>query len=623
MKFLSKLAICFLLVCLTQGRTFAQTLISTLSLASANLNASESQRYTNLQQDAFTKGLQVIKFGNPLDYLTSDGVLQFELPGFPGLVRARAVDITTTSTSYSWAGRLLTNNGYFGFYEIQGHRAAWFQTDNRFFEIMPLKDNLCTLREIDNDVLDNSNCFLSTVAQNTNMENELCGKDYNTCAATIDILVLLPSDTRKWLVNRFGGDAFATALYVGIGTQAINVAFANSDIPNKKVNIILENFEMTYTPVGNGCGSLLTALQSQATARRNAVGADLVVLLTATDYPCGSGAATAELGDPPFLGDPSFAFSEIWWLCTPRWSMLHEVGHLMGAGHNRPDDDDSDCAHGWTVGGNRFQRTLMANWFGTQTPTDMRILHYSNPDVVYNGDATGTVNDNNAKVIRNGACIVANYRQNNHFDASIDTDPWVCRSWGNIYLYSIVQQPSASNPGVPPYTYEWRWNYSGNFSGGNSSSTLIGTTWGLSFPIPAVSESFWGIWVQMKVTSSDGITITKLVNIKVFEATDPKCSQMRNPRLDSQHTSILGEKLLVAPNPANMAAQVSWLADMESNIDLAIYDGLGRSIFSQHLNQVAGENSYQINMEKLPAGMYTILLRSGKRLLAQKLVVSH
>ncbi|MCY7330922.1 MAG: zinc-dependent metalloprotease, partial [Saprospiraceae bacterium] len=316
--------------------------------------------------------------------------------------------------------------------------------------------------EIDNDILDSGNCFLPTVAQSTNLENELCAKDYNTCTATIDILVLLPNDARIWLVNRFGGDAFAAALYIGIGTQALNLAFANSDIPNKKVNIILENFEMNYPSVGSTCGQLLTALQAQATARRNAVRADMVVLITATDYPCGSGAATAELGDPPFFGDPSFAFSEIRWLFRPRWSMLHEVGHLMGAGHDRPDDNDSDCAHGWTVGGNRFQRTLMARWVGTQNPTDTRILHYSNPDIVYNGDVTGTDEDNNAKVI------------------------------------------------------------------------------------------------------------TKLANIKIFEETDPRCDHKRSPRPEFSHTSILWEKLVAAPNPANTTVQVSWLSNTESNIDLAI-----------------------------------------------------
>lgn len=454
MKNVFSTAIRLLFLLLFYSVANGQSLVSTIALNDANLNTAESQRYSNLQQDEFTKELKLVNFGNPRDLVNTQGKLQFEFPGIQGIIEAQAIDIAQTDTSYSWTGRLLNHAGYFGFYEISGHRAAWLQIGTRFFEVMPIKTGISTVREIEGDVLDSGDCIHPTAEQNTNSELNLCQNDYNTCAATIDILVLLPPDATDWLQTKFGNDWFSKALYIGIGTQALNAAFINSDIPNKKANIILENFNMTY-PDGTNCLNLLNALQTQAAARRDAVHADLVVLVTAKrDYNCGSGAACAEISNnPPYGCDPGYAFSEIWWLFHPRWSMLHEVGHLMGGGHDRPNDNDNNCAHGWTVGGNRFQRTLMALWFGTETPTDERILHYSNPDVVYTGAATGTTSDNNAKVIRNGACIVANYRHNVSFDALIDTDPWVCRSWGEIHLHADVQQPSSGNPGIPPYSY--------------------------------------------------------------------------------------------------------------------------------------------------------------------------
>lgn len=617
MKNVFKIAIRVLFLLLFCSAVDAQSLVSTIALNDANLNAAESQRYANLQQDTFTKELKLVNFGNPRDFVNAQGELQFEFPDIQGVIEAQAIDIAQTDSSYSWTGRLLNHAGYFGFYEISGHRAAWLQIDTRFFEIMPIKSSISTVREIEGDVLDFGDCIHPTTEQNTNSELNLCENDYNTCVATIDILVLLPPDATDWLQTRFGNDWFAKALYVGIGTQALNVAFVNSDIPNKKANIILENFSMQY-PNGADCGQLLNALVSQATSRRNAVGSDLVVLLTAnTDYSCGAGAACAELGDPPNFCDPSFAFTEIWWLFHPRWTFIHEVGHLMGAGHDRPDDNDPDCAHGWTVGDNRFQRTLMARWIGTQNPTDIRILHYSNPDVEYNGDPTGTENDNNAKAIRNGACVVANYRQRYTFDARIDTDPWVCRNWGDIYLFADVQQPSSGNPGIPPYSYDWRWNFSGNFSGGNS--TYIGNTQFVSFPVPVTGSN---LWVQLKVTSSDGITITKLKNITIYEDDHPKC-MWRSQGQGRERKFNPPQKLVLVPNPANSAVQVTWSSDFEGEVVINVTDGLGRLLSSRILSQVQGENIFQINIGILPEGIYNISLRTERSVLSQKLLVNH
>jgi hypothetical protein len=597
----------------------AQSLVSTIFLNDVNLSVVESERYTNLQQDSFTKDLTLVNFGNPRDFVNVQGILQFEFPGIQGVIEAQVIDIVQTDTSYSWTGRLLNHTGYFGFYEILGQRAAWLQIDTRFFEIMPIKSGISTVREIEGNVFDSVDCLNPKGEKSVSAELNLCANDYNTCTATIDILVLLPPDATDWLETRFGDNWLIKALYVGIGTQSLNTAFINSDIPNKKANIILENFNMVYPP-NIGCSSLLDALVSQATARRNAIGADLVMLLTANaDYSCGAGAACAELGDV-INCDPSFAFTEIWWLIHPRWTFIHEIGHLMGAGHNRPDDDDSDCAHGWTVGGNRFQKTSMARWNGSQNPTDTRILHYSNPDVVFNGDPTGTENDNNAKVIRNGACIVANYRHRFVFDARISSDdPWYCRSDEYFQLMADVQQPiPIGSPGMPPYTYEWRWNYSGNFSGSNS--TYIGNTEFVTFPIPSGDH----VWVLLKVTSSDGLTVTKQKNIGIYEDDDPRCDIFKSAKRGFQFTSaLLLQKLLVVPNPANSTVQVTWGSDLEGEATIHVIDGLGRICTSRILRQVIGENIIHLDSNAFTEGIYTISLRTQSGILAQKLLIVH
>ena len=596
--------------------TVGQSLFTQRSVNDANLDASESQRYSNLQQDSFTQDLKLISFDNPLDFVNASGVIQFEVPGIQGAIEAGGIDITKTDTSYSWTGKLLNHAGYFGYYEIQGHRAAWLQIDGRFFEIMPMKTGISTLREIRGDVLDLGICTTLTENQ-ANPESGLCQEEYNTCAATIDILVLLPPDATDWLQTKFGNDWFSIALYIGIGTQALNAAFINSDIPNKKANIILENFNLNYPP-GTDCSRLIDSIQAQAAARREAVHADLVVLITAKrDFNCGSGAACAEISNnPPYYCDPGYAFSEIWWLFHPRWSMLHEVGHLMGGGHDRPYDNDDNCAHGWTVGGNRFQRTLMALWFGTQIPTDERILHYSNPDVVFNGAATGTASANNAKVIRNGACIVANYRQSQSFSAMIDTKPWVCRFEEYIYVKAIVQQPLPFNPGQPPYTYEWKWSYNGNFSGLNGF--LFGNTQSASFPIPEDGNQ---VWVQLRVTSSDGLTVTNIKKITLYFDSNPKCVQ-RSLEKEFYPSYLAKNKISIAPNPTSSSANIRWVSENEGIVKIVITSTFGQVLNTKILQESKGENSVQIPVGSFPGGIYNISLQKEGIILTQKLIIN-
>jgi|GEM_PF-2115151 len=124
----------------------------------------------------------------------------------------------------------------------------------------------------------------------------------------------------------------------------------------------------------------------------------------------------------------------------------------------------------------------------------------------------------------------------------------------------------------------------------------------------------------MKVTSSDGITITKLRKIEIFDGDHPKC--MWRSQEKAQQTLKMGNKILIVPNPANTEAQVRWIAEEEENIELALYDGLARLVKSIHVIQSLGENSLSIQVGHLPNGIYSLVFRSANEVSAQKLIIN-
>lgn len=117
--------------------------------------------------------------------------------------------------------------------------------------------------------------------------------------------------------------------------------------------------------------------------------------------------------------DKTSAFAIIWpnfTYCGWRYSAIHEIGHLIGCRHNWQKDSTSvpsyfEYAHGYIncVTGNAWS-TIMSY----ETSCDLyspRKLYWSNPDVYYNGVATGTTTrENNARVWNERAMIVSIFR---------------------------------------------------------------------------------------------------------------------------------------------------------------------------------------------------------------------
>ncbi|HZX48578.1 MAG TPA: DUF1566 domain-containing protein [Nitrospirota bacterium] len=210
---------------------------------------------------------------------------------------------------------------------------------------------------------------------------------------------------------------------IQLAVDQTNTAYANSLI-SQRLRLV-HTAQVTYTETGNS-NTDLTRLQSPSDGYmddvhtlREAYHADVVSLLveSMTDA-CGRGYQMTNVSN----SFESLAFNVVDRECaTSNMSYAHELGHNMGAEHDRANGGQAAYSYSYGhVASDKKWRTLMA--YASSCSNCPRITHFSNPGVTYSGVPTGipegqTNSADNAKTLNNTAYTVANFRQSNTYAA--------------------------------------------------------------------------------------------------------------------------------------------------------------------------------------------------------------
>jgi hypothetical protein len=217
---------------------------------------------------------------------------------------------------------------------------------------------------------------------------------------TIDVMVLYTGNVAKRYV-RDPADLLALAI------EEANETFRNSGIGNITLRLVHaeqieydetedDQFTHLYAMV-DGIGPF-----SKVRRLRDEKGADIVGLII--DNPTGCGLSTR-------IGPTSDeAFFVVHHACAATtMSIAHEIGHILGARHDRfVDDNDSPTAYGHGyVNGGKWRDIMSYNAGCGGCP---RIPYWSNPRVLYKGEPTGTPAADNARLILELAERVSNFR---------------------------------------------------------------------------------------------------------------------------------------------------------------------------------------------------------------------
>ena len=237
----------------------------------------------------------------------------------------------------------------------------------------------------------------------------------------IDVMVVYTAAARD-----AAGSTTAIESQIDLAVVETNQGYANSGV-TQRIRLVHKE-EINYSESGFDWNTALNHLQNTTDgymdnvhALRDTYHADVVVLIVSVNNYCGLGYLMQTVS-PSFA---AYAFCLVSQDCaTGYYSFAHEMGHNMGAHHDRANASGPGAypySYGYQAPDQAFRTVMAYNCPGGC----QRINYWSNPEVNYNGQPTGFLytdpnSADNRRTLNNTVFTVANFRAGGGLTLSVE-----------------------------------------------------------------------------------------------------------------------------------------------------------------------------------------------------------
>jgi hypothetical protein len=574
---------------------FAQTSAFTLTTAHTGLDADQNKVLTYVSNLPRNGTLKYINW-DAQSLVDNNGNVSVTLPnennGQP--IVFTVIDVHyATNTEYALFGRAALGN--IALYVTPQGMGGTIDLNTSSYKIYPLGGTKGLLIEKSPTEEEGASCGTDTSNPEGGGEDGFCEDDCGK--AVLDVLAMVTPAAQTWVNDNFG---MFGQWFLFVETNNINGAFANSAVSNKRVRVRIINYTPNFALTGNifnDRDQLSANAHAQQVVQQN--GADVGILLTNQNY--GSVFGITNSLDPASTN--KFCIAQVAFISSIRYTFAHELAHQFGCLHSNPLT--TGCPHGKNMLNGR--NTIMANGAANNT----RIQHFSNPDISFGGEATGTVGSrNNAAQIRGGFCEVVNNNTPVFFAANFDIDPVVCEDYP-FSAYASGEEGWGITMGfweqwcTGPYSYQWSWSSNPNFT----SAQNIGTNSpALDLPEPPKCPVFY-----LRVTVTSAIGCTASYTRAIHCQTGP-CERSTN-----EGTQAISARHQVIPNPAK--DQIRVLLDNIGYVkNVSIVNSAGAKQQTPQWS-ISDQGEVTCNVSTLQTGLWFLRVQGSEKNLTLKFTI--
>jgi hypothetical protein len=348
---------------------------------------------------------------------------QIEIPVFDGRVFS-AVQRDTEgfnrhdADTFSWSGQIEDASGWRGDVVLTVHKNAMagsIHAPSGVYSILPQADGAHVLIEIDRSLFPDDGDDTQPVTALT--DNSWPSRPAVPFApqvddgSVIDVLIVYSDDVRAFL-----GGATQAVAFAQQAIAVTNSAYQNSGITPRLR--LVHTMELDYVE-SNNTGTDLNFIRSHpgvATAR-NIFQADSVAFLVANaSNACGTAYLMTNGSHSAAFESSAYGVS-VRQCAVDNLTFPHELGHNQGANHNpengvAPSQAVFPYAYGhYVTGGTSPFRTILSTTTNSICASCPRIPYFSNPNINFNGQPTGIIDQrDNARTINNTALVFSRFR---------------------------------------------------------------------------------------------------------------------------------------------------------------------------------------------------------------------